>query len=203
MTLFPLTAAVRAADLAAVVRALREGGSPDDERDDDVGFTPLAWAARDGQLPVAAALLACGADPLAKDNDGATPLDYARRLRHAELTRLLEQVGGPKPAAPTAKRSRSTRPGPKAQAAKPRKGEVAFGGVIRDRGGRSELEIPTELQSQLKGGHVILRLASGEAVPRSRIVRRGAKLHVLLHPSSLAALGLDDGSKVEVRASQR
>ena len=80
---------------------------------------------------------------------------------------------------------------------------MAFGGVIRDRGGRSELEIPAELQSQLEGGHVILRLASGEAVPRSKIVRRGAKLHVLLHPASLAALGLDDGSKVEVLASQR
>lgn len=200
MPLFPLTAAVRASDLAAVVRALREGrgASPDDERDDDVGFTPLAWAAREGALAVAAALLACGADPRAKDNDGATPLDYARRLKHGEVTRLLEQMSGPEPA----RRAKPARSRPKAKGpARPRKGELSFGGVIRDRGGRYLLEVPPELQSQLTAGHVVLRLASGEPVPRSKVFRRGTKLHVFLHPASLAALGLDDGSKVEVRAS--
>ena len=50
------------------------------------GATPLHRAAARGRLEVVQYLLGCGADPIATDNDGATPLEHAcRNNRHNRI----------------------------------------------------------------------------------------------------------------------
>jgi truncated hemoglobin YjbI len=53
--------------------------------------TPLHQAARFGNLRVAEALLKAGADPLARDKRGFTPLDRARNCRRPQVLELLSQ----------------------------------------------------------------------------------------------------------------
>lgn len=46
-------------------------------------------------LPIVQRLLACGADPNARDEEGKTPLFYARKLRLTQITSVLEMAGKP------------------------------------------------------------------------------------------------------------
>lgn len=53
-------------------------------------WTPLMFAAGEGQLAVVKILLERGADPSLKDVDGDTALVFAQRRGHTEVERLLE-----------------------------------------------------------------------------------------------------------------
>lgn len=66
--------------------------------------TALHYAAANASLPVIEALLAAGADPAAKDDEGVTPLDYLNgkgpvpansRLSGAELDRARALLSKP------------------------------------------------------------------------------------------------------------
>lgn len=62
----------------------------------DLGWTPLHLAATNPDLTALKALVAAGADPNARDKDGATPLHlaaYTQNARHAQL--LLEAGADP------------------------------------------------------------------------------------------------------------
>jgi ankyrin repeat protein len=54
------------------------------------GWTPLHDAARGGHKEIAELLIAKGADLNAKDNDGETPLDWAK----GETADILRKHGG-------------------------------------------------------------------------------------------------------------
>ena len=57
------------------------------------GFTPLHFAAREGQIETAAALLNAGAEPDAMAADGKTPLNLAIYNGHYELAEYLIETG--------------------------------------------------------------------------------------------------------------
>jgi ankyrin repeat protein len=58
---------------------------------DDVGFTPLMYAATidHGGTAALEALLAAGAKPDLRNDEGRTALQQARRFRHADAVRVL------------------------------------------------------------------------------------------------------------------
>lgn len=76
----------------AIVRALVRAGARVDACDSVQRTTPLHMAARRGKVAVAEALLACGADPAARDRRGDTPLDRARNCRKKEVAELLAAI---------------------------------------------------------------------------------------------------------------
>ena len=57
---------------------------------DNTQWTPLHWAALNGKTSVCTTLLALGADPAAKDEDGKTALDKARECDRTECAAVLE-----------------------------------------------------------------------------------------------------------------
>ena len=57
---------------------------------DDIQQTPLHWAAMRGHASVCTTLLALGADPAAKNEDGDTALDKARKENETECVAVLE-----------------------------------------------------------------------------------------------------------------
>lgn len=59
---------------------------------DDFGYTPLMYAATvdEGDTETVRALLAAGANPTLRNDEGRTPLQQARRLGHAEIVEVLE-----------------------------------------------------------------------------------------------------------------
>jgi ankyrin repeat protein len=61
---------------------------------DDFGYTPLMYAATvdEGDVETLSALLAAGANASLRDDAGRTPLQQARRFRHAEIVRVLSGV---------------------------------------------------------------------------------------------------------------
>ena len=64
---------------------------------DQEGWTALHCAAGMGRVDMAALLLAKGADPNAKNNEGRTPLALAEEKGHTERVELLKQHGAKKP----------------------------------------------------------------------------------------------------------
>jgi len=66
---------------------------------DNLGLTPLHWAALGGQPKVAEMLLGYGADINARDKTGATPLHCAAKNGHIELAELLLYQGADRTAA--------------------------------------------------------------------------------------------------------
>jgi hypothetical protein len=57
---------------------------------DNTGDTPLSLAAKNGEAAMARKLLARGADPALKNEEGLTAIDHARRLGRREMIALLE-----------------------------------------------------------------------------------------------------------------
>ncbi|XP_022825407.1 uncharacterized protein LOC111355628 [Spodoptera litura] len=55
-------------------------------------MTPLHWAVQNGHAAAAAELLRAGADPTLRNKFRKSPLELARRLRRADLVRLLEDA---------------------------------------------------------------------------------------------------------------
>src|SRR5205085_11840709 len=66
------------------------------------GYTPLAYAAMKGSLPMIELLLRNGADPGQVTKEGDTPVELALRMGHAEvadsLKRARQSGGEPAPA---------------------------------------------------------------------------------------------------------
>lgn len=57
---------------------------------DNLGRTPLIWASREGNAEVVEYLLKAGADPLIKDKDGMTALQYAETRAQPQAARALK-----------------------------------------------------------------------------------------------------------------
>ena len=72
------------------VRALLDHGADPNSRDGGEHWTPLMFAAAEGQIEVVRTLLSHEADFMATDDDGETAFDFARNNGHAEVVRLLE-----------------------------------------------------------------------------------------------------------------
>ena len=70
--------------------ALCAHGAELDTRDDINQSTPLMYAADEGHPKICAMLLALGADPSLKDEDGRTALDWARKRNKPECVAVLE-----------------------------------------------------------------------------------------------------------------
>jgi ankyrin repeat protein len=60
---------------------------------DRLGRTALHYAANEGRLQDAAALLESGADPNARDDNGFTPLHFAAGAANHEVAKLLLAAG--------------------------------------------------------------------------------------------------------------
>lgn len=87
-TATPLHRAVEARNLAEVNRLL-DSGAKVDARDPDEDLTPLGWAAALGDVEVAKALIARGADVNAASRSGFTPLHNAAYFHRKEMVALL------------------------------------------------------------------------------------------------------------------
>lgn len=86
-----LLAAIRAGDLPATQRLLKEGVDIDFATSN--GTTPLIAAAESGRLEIVSLLLELGADPSAKDKDGLTPLALAADQGRSDIVELLLKRG--------------------------------------------------------------------------------------------------------------
>jgi peptidoglycan/LPS O-acetylase OafA/YrhL len=87
-----LSDAVRSGDADAVNEHL-EAGSDLNEQDPTSHVTPLCWATMCDEVEIAALLLDSGADPDARNIDGATPLIGAAFLGRADAVKLLLDRG--------------------------------------------------------------------------------------------------------------
>mmetsp|Transcript_9851 Transcript_9851/g.23105 ORF Transcript_9851/g.23105 Transcript_9851/m.23105 type:complete len:103 (-) Transcript_9851:58-366(-) len=65
------------------------------ERDGQLGETPLHIAATYNKIEVLKAFLAVGADVSARNTDGKTPLDSAKQEGHSDIIALLQQESEP------------------------------------------------------------------------------------------------------------
>lgn len=90
----PLHAAVAAGDAEsrlASTKLLLDSGSPVNERQSG-GFTALMSAAQNGDRELLEALLARGADPTLRDDEGRSAADHATASGHQELAKVLEHA---------------------------------------------------------------------------------------------------------------
>ncbi len=76
-------------------RMLIAAGAKVDGLDRADHATPLMLAAAGGRADLVRLLLEHGANPLARNDAGLTPADFARRGNHPDLVPLLEQSGSP------------------------------------------------------------------------------------------------------------
>lgn len=88
----PLKAAAEDGVLGAVVLLLRYGAKPDGGQEPS-GATPLIVAALNGHAEVARLLLAAGADPSIRDDEGDTPLALSIRNGDDATAELLRLCG--------------------------------------------------------------------------------------------------------------
>jgi ankyrin repeat protein len=78
-------------------RMLLDAGAVISTRDEEYGSTPLAWAARNNNLPMVEFLLSRGAPTnLPDDKAWSTPLAWATRRGHKEIAERLRQAGAEK-----------------------------------------------------------------------------------------------------------
>ena len=75
------------------IRALVAAGVPVDHADGDYAQTALHYAAREGRKEAVDALLACGANPNARNRDMRTPLHWAASNGTASVVRALVAAG--------------------------------------------------------------------------------------------------------------
>merc|ERR1711870_147360 len=61
---------------------------------DHNGCTPLMFTVANGDIEVAQVMLEARSNINAKDFEGHTPLDYASHFGHAELMRIIRDLGG-------------------------------------------------------------------------------------------------------------
>jgi len=91
-----LISAVKARDKAAIRYLLESGASID--QTDDYGWSPLCWAAAQGEVETAQELINRGANPFHCGKDWRTPYLIALAAMHVEAAELLkgaeEQRGG-------------------------------------------------------------------------------------------------------------
>ena len=80
--------AAKRGDAEAAKRFIAEGHRVDGRQ---AGYRPIHWAARRGHLEVAKVLIAGGADPYLKNDDGKTALHFAAENGHAEMVLFLLQ----------------------------------------------------------------------------------------------------------------
>ena len=71
------------------LRSLIQANPQSIEERDELGFTPLAWAAKAGQKEAASLLLSLGANPNATNSGGRYPIDWAATSGHVPLVKLL------------------------------------------------------------------------------------------------------------------
>jgi tetratricopeptide (TPR) repeat protein len=108
----PLNRAARNGDVTELRRLLEKDPSSVNEPGTG-GFTALHIAVNWERPEAVKELLVHGADPLAKDNDGNTPLSWAIKGKNAEIRRLLEEAARnarPQPAVGVTAAIASTRP---------------------------------------------------------------------------------------------
>mmetsp|Transcript_4099 Transcript_4099/g.4511 ORF Transcript_4099/g.4511 Transcript_4099/m.4511 type:complete len:249 (+) Transcript_4099:131-877(+) len=74
-----------------VIDLILASGTDGDARD-NLGHTPLHWAAKIGCADAIAIMLKRGCDPLVENNDGASPLKLARLENKEECVTLLERA---------------------------------------------------------------------------------------------------------------
>ncbi|KAL2652516.1 hypothetical protein R1flu_020644 [Riccia fluitans] len=88
----PLILACTRGDLYdMVITLLNEGARLDSYRPGTHGGFPLHHAAKRGLDKTVLLLLSRGADPLAINDDGLTPLDMARQRNHVTIVRIMEE----------------------------------------------------------------------------------------------------------------
>ncbi len=73
-----------------MLRLLLEAGADPDEEDETTGTTALMNAAKHGHAEVVSLLLGHQADPLIRDHQGMTALDYAEEMRDQAVIALLQ-----------------------------------------------------------------------------------------------------------------
>ena len=83
------------ASFPGTVEYLLKNGADVNVRSKKFGITPLIAATAAGNVEIARLLLAHGADPSIKDNDGFVALDIARQYKFTPLIELLENPPGP------------------------------------------------------------------------------------------------------------
>ncbi len=71
------------------LRSLLQANPQSIEEKDELGFTPLAWAAKAGQKEAAGLLLSLGANPNATNSGGRYPIDWAATAGHLSLVEML------------------------------------------------------------------------------------------------------------------
>jgi Ankyrin repeats (3 copies) len=76
---------------ARVARLLIAHGADPNSRESSRGFTPLHRASRFGRIEIVRLLIEHGANVEAKDDEGRTPLDWARGEQREEIIKLLSE----------------------------------------------------------------------------------------------------------------